>query len=165
MSHILIIFFTLMVLHALGDFALQSEAMAKGKNRHIKTTPPPGQKYKPCWYWWLSAHALIEGGLIYLIFGNVVIGLVEVIVHFSLDFIKCDNVTTPNQDQAFHILFRVISKPANIRSLQCSIHTPCEKSAVGEVVMFATNTVILSQNWIRIPIEEWLETDTFRLLT
>jgi len=107
-AQILINFFTLMVLHAISDFALQSEAMAKGKNRHNITEAPKGQKYMPCWHWWLSAHALISGGLMYLITGNIFIGLIETAVHFTLDFLKCDNRTNPNQDQALHILSIII---------------------------------------------------------
>ena len=106
---ILINFFTLMVLHAIADFALQSDAMAKGKNRHRKPDfIPEGQEYMPCWFWWLSAHALISGGLIYLIFGNILVALLETFLHFILDFLKCDNVTNPHQDQSLHILCRIV---------------------------------------------------------
>lgn len=98
----------LLFLHALADFALQSDAMAKGKNRHIKTTPPPGQKYMPCWHWWLSAHAAIHGGLIIVTLGVWWLGLIEFCAHFIIDFLKCDNVTNPNQDQACHLSLRII---------------------------------------------------------
>ena len=100
-SNLLILLF----LHALTDFALQSDAMAKGKNRNIKGTAPPGM---PCWYWWLSAHAFIHGGLIIVIFGVWWLGLIEIITHFIIDFLKCDNVINSNQDQASHLILRII---------------------------------------------------------
>ena len=102
------ILLVLLFLHALADFAFQSDAMAKGKNRHHKTAAPPGQKYMPCWHWWLSAHAAIHGGLIIVTFGVWWLGLIEFFAHFTIDFLKCDNVTNPNQDQAMHILLRFI---------------------------------------------------------
>ena len=102
------ILIVMLFLHALADFALQSDAMAKGKNRHIKGSAPPGQKLMPCWYWWLSAHALIQGGLIIVTFGVWWLGLIEIISHFIIDFLKCDNVTNPNQDQACHLSLRII---------------------------------------------------------
>lgn len=100
--------FILFFIHALADFALQSDAMAKGKNRHVKTIPPINQKLMPCWYWWLSAHALIHGGLIVVIFGNIWLGLIEFIAHFIIDFIKCEGKTNPLQDQILHYSLKII---------------------------------------------------------
>ena len=102
------IIFILLFLHALGDFALQSDAMAKGKNRNIKPTYiPEGQKFKVCWFYWMLAHSLIQGGLIWIIFGNLWICLIEVISHFIIDFIKCENVTNPHHDQLLHLICRI----------------------------------------------------------
>ena len=104
------ILFVLLFLHALGDFALQSEAMAKGKNRHIKnpTYIPPGQKFKETWFYWLIAHALIQGGLIYLFFPVLLIALIEVISHFIVDYLKCENITNLHHDQLIHFILRII---------------------------------------------------------
>jgi hypothetical protein len=99
--------FKLLIAHALADFSLQSDSMAKGKNRHNIVTPPCGQKYIPCWPYWLTAHALIHGGSVWLITGNVWLGLIEVIAHWTIDFIKCENKTNPHQDQAMHLLCKI----------------------------------------------------------
>lgn len=96
--------FLLLCGHALADFSLQSDAMAKGKNRHKKPDYiPEGQKFVPCWYYWLTAHALINGGVVFLITGSLLWGITETVIHWLTDFAKCDNKTNPNQDQAIHI--------------------------------------------------------------
>ena len=95
--------FWLLVGHAICDFTFQTDAMAKGKNRHNKTEPPPNQKYMPCWPYWLSAHALIHAGSVALVTGSTVLGLAEFVIHWVTDFFKCDNLFGVNTDQAIHI--------------------------------------------------------------
>jgi len=102
------IIFVLLFLHALGDFALQTDVMAKGKNRHIKPEYlSQGQSYKVCWVYWMLAHSLIQGGLIWFVFGNLWIGLIEVGSHFVIDVIKCENITNPHHDQLIHFVLRI----------------------------------------------------------
>jgi len=94
--------------HALADFALQSDAMAKGKNRHKKPDYiPEGQKYTPCWPYWLTAHALISGGAVYLVTGSLMWGITETVLHWGIDFCKCENWTSPHLDQWFHFVCRL----------------------------------------------------------
>ena len=82
--------FILLFLHALADFTFQTEIMAKLKSRGIdikrkkkwienpKSIPiPEGQEYMLTWYYWLTAHALIQGGLIGFMFGNWYIAIIE----------------------------------------------------------------------------------------
>lgn len=95
--------FLLLAGHALADFALQSDSMAKGKNRHRKTHPPPGAKYQPCWHYWLTAHALIHGGVVYLITQSLILGLAEFVSHWVIDFYKCENKYGIHTDQGLHI--------------------------------------------------------------
>lgn len=100
--------FELLAAHALADFALQSDAMAKGKNRHNRPEYiPEGQKYIPCWPYWLTAHALIHGGAVYLVTGSLWWGLTETVLHWFIDFIKCEGVTNPHVDQALHLWCRI----------------------------------------------------------
>lgn len=96
--------FLLLVAHAVADFALQPDSMAKGKNRHRKPENiPPGQKIMSCWPYWLSAHALINGGMVYLATGRVSMGIIETVAHWAIDFIKCENLTNPHADQLLHL--------------------------------------------------------------
>ena len=95
--------------HFLADFTLQTDAMAKGKNRNRKIDYiPEGQKLVPVWPYWLSAHAIIHGGMLYIFTLNPYVFIVESISHFIIDFIKCENWTNPNQDQGLHGLMKII---------------------------------------------------------
>ena len=101
--------FLLICGHALADFSLQTDVMAKLKN--WKNTPdwiPDGQKYVPCWHYWMLSHSLIHGGIVYLITGNILFGFIETISHFGIDSLKCANKTNPNQDQFLHIACKII---------------------------------------------------------
>ena len=101
--------FQLLCGHALTDFSLQSDAMAKGKNRHKKSDYIlAGQKSTPCWFYWLAAHGLISGGMVYLITQNIWCGLAETVIHCVIDFLKCDNHFGPHFDQFFHFVWRIV---------------------------------------------------------
>lgn len=101
------LFFKLLCAHAICDFALQSDTMAKGKNRHNKTQPPPGAKFQPTWMYWLGAHSLIHGAGVALVTGVWWLGLCEVIVHGLIDFNKCENRYGIHADQFLHLLSKV----------------------------------------------------------
>lgn len=102
------ILFKLLFGHVLADFVLQTEIMAKQKNRHNKPAYiPEGQKYVPTWHYWMSAHGLIHGGTVYFLTGNLFFGIVETIAHIAIDILKCENITNPHVDQAFHILLKI----------------------------------------------------------
>lgn len=100
--------FWLLVGHAVADFALQIDSMARGKNRHRKTEPPPGAKYQACWFYWLSAHSLIHGGAVALVTGSVALGCAETVAHWLTDFGKCENWYGIHVDQAIHVACKVL---------------------------------------------------------
>ena len=107
----MITLFYLIVGHALADFALQSGDMAKGKNRNIFVDPlglPPGQKPMVIWPYWLTSHALIHGGAVSLITGIWWLGLLEFVVHWGIDFAKCENWTGIHTDQALHVVCKLV---------------------------------------------------------
>lgn len=83
--------------HALCDYPLQGDFLAKGKNR---TAPIPGMP----WWQLLGAHAAIHGGAVGLITGIWWIGLLEFAAHFVIDDLKCRSRLSFNQDQALHVL-------------------------------------------------------------
>lgn len=99
--------FALIIGHAFADFVFQSDTMAKGKNRHRKTEPPPGVVYQPTWGYWITAHALVHGGVVWILTGSVWLCLGEVIMHALIDFGKCENWYGVHRDQAMHILCKV----------------------------------------------------------
>lgn len=101
--------FKLMIGHALADFALQSSEMAKGKNRNSKPDyVPEGQIYTPCWYYWLTAHALIHAGAVWVATGVVWFAAMELVFHWIIDFFKCEGDLTPHEDQFLHIGCKVL---------------------------------------------------------
>ena len=103
------LFFALMIGHALADFSLQTDSMAKGKNRNrVLDNIPPGQKVVVCWYYWLTSHALIHAGAVWLITGFAWFAVAELVLHWLIDFAKCDNRINLHQDQALHAVCKVI---------------------------------------------------------
>ncbi len=99
--------FALLCSHAICDYALQSDSMAKGKNRH-STTPPPGAVFQPTWYFWLPAHALVHGAGVALATGVWWLGLFEAVAHAAIDFGKCENKYGIKTDQALHLACKVL---------------------------------------------------------
>lgn len=81
--------------HALCDYPLQGDFLAKAKNR---TAPIPGV---PFWQA-LSAHAAIHGAVVALITDIWWLALAEAAIHFVTDDAKCRGRITFNQDQAIH---------------------------------------------------------------
>lgn len=92
--------FWMPVLHAICDYPLQGDFLAKAKNR---TAPVPGVP------WWqaLTAHAAIHAGAIGLVTGSVWLALGELIAHWLTDDAKCRGQITFNQDQAIHVACKV----------------------------------------------------------
>lgn len=81
--------------HALCDYPLQGDFLARGKNPNA---PIPGIPWRQC----LFAHALIHAGMVTLITGSVVLGILEFCIHAATDREKCEGKLTFNQDQAIH---------------------------------------------------------------
>lgn len=99
----------MLVGHALCDYPLQGDSMAKGKNRH--TPPfnvPPGQKPGTVWPYWLGSHALIHGGMVTLVTGSVLLGVCEAVAHWFIDMAKCENITNLHIDQAAHVFCKLL---------------------------------------------------------
>lgn len=85
--------------HFIGDYVLQSNEIALGKNRSLD----PARHSVP-WYYWLAAHALTHGTLVYLVTQNIWLLLAETACHFVIDYAKCEKQLTIHQDQFFHVL-------------------------------------------------------------
>lgn len=86
--------------HALCDYPLQGDFLAKGKNHKA---PIPGIPFYHC----LIAHALIHSGMVYLVTQSVTLALCELLIHTATDYAKCDGRITFNQDQAIHYVCKV----------------------------------------------------------
>jgi len=96
------ILFLLVAAHALCDFALQPEAMGLGKSRRRNPGESRGPGFPP-WYAWLSAHATIHGGAVAVVTGTWVFGVVETVLHATIDHLKCEDRLSFDQDQLLHL--------------------------------------------------------------
>lgn len=106
----MILLFYLLLGHVIADFALQSDTMARGKNRNRPvdlSSIPPGQSYTPTWFYWLTAHALIHGAAVTLLI-NPFYGALEALAHWCIDFGKCENWYGIHIDQALHALCKIM---------------------------------------------------------
>lgn len=68
--------------HALCDYPLQGDFLARGKNH---TAPLPDVP----WYQCLFAHVLIHAVAVLLITGSVILAMLELIIHAGTDYAKC----------------------------------------------------------------------------
>lgn len=105
------IFFLLLCGHAIADFALQTDWIAKNKSRH--NLVPAG--YDPVrhgplqkiWPYVLSAHALIHGAMVFAVTQSVLLAAIETAAHWAIDFGKCERKYGIHTDQALHILCKL----------------------------------------------------------
>jgi hypothetical protein len=100
------IFFALVIGHALADYALQGSFLSMAKNRHADVTSLFGAELPPrgLWIHALTAHSLIHAGAVWLITGSLTLGLVEMVLHWVIDFAKCENWTNLTVDQLLHLV-------------------------------------------------------------
>lgn len=89
--------FALVGWHALADYPLQGDFMARGKNH---TTPIPGVPWETI----LASHAVIHGVGVALITGSVVLGIAESLSHAVIDYAKCAGRLSFRQDQVYHLV-------------------------------------------------------------
>lgn len=87
--------------HALCDYPLQGDFLARGKNHR---NPLPGVP----WYQCLAGHALIHAGMVYLITHSAWMALAELLIHTLTDYAKCDGRISFNQDQAIHYCCKIL---------------------------------------------------------
>jgi hypothetical protein len=95
--------------HMLADYPLQGEFLAVGKNRHSDPGVFFGGKGAPqgLWIHALTAHCLIHAGIVWLITGSYWLALIELVLHWITDFIRCENWIGYHTDQAIHIACKI----------------------------------------------------------
>lgn len=94
------ILLALLLGHFVADYALQSDWIAKHKNRHVPLTPTQ-------WPWILTAHAATHAFFVLYITHSVWLALAELVAHWGIDFAKCEGRTTIHQDQVAHLLCKL----------------------------------------------------------
>ena len=87
--------FILLFAHCLVDFPLQGDYLAKSKD--------PTTNLKEYWIVAMFSHCMIHAGAVFIITGNLFLGLFQLVTHFAIDYAKCKQWFGENQAQAFVI--------------------------------------------------------------
>ena len=105
----LILFLALLTGHALADYPLQGEWIAKAKNPNfmLPVSLTVSIQAEKIWLHVLFFHGLIHGAFVYLITHNLGLGLSEIILHMFIDYNKCKGKIGYNTDQALHVICKV----------------------------------------------------------
>ena len=91
----------LIIGHFFGDYVLQTDFMAKGKNHKA---PLPGIP----WQQILIAHAAMHAGVVWYLTGDGVFAMPEFFLHTLIDYAKCDGRISFNIDQALHVICKAV---------------------------------------------------------
>lgn len=94
---VLHLFGALVAAHAVCDYPLQGDFLARAKN---PAAPIPGVP----WVWAMSAHCAIHAGAVGWLTGSLALALFEFAAHFAIDVAKCRGRITFGQDQGLHLL-------------------------------------------------------------
>jgi hypothetical protein len=97
------VFLALLIAHALCDHPLQGQFLALHKNRHYRpqnTDLPPNT----LWLYCLSAHSLIHAGGVWLVTGSYLLAIVELTLHWLIDFLKEEKIISLHIDQLLHMI-------------------------------------------------------------
>lgn len=90
------LFLYLLAAHAVCDYPLQGDFLARAKNRMLPIAGFP--------FWQaLSAHAMIHAGAVAWLTGSWWLGAAEFVAHWIADDLKCRGKIDLNTDQAIHI--------------------------------------------------------------
>ncbi len=87
--------------HALADYPLQGDFLARAKNRKSPIDGVP-------WYQALAAHAAIHALFVGVITGSIYLAAAEFVAHCVIDDFKCQGRISFNSDQALHIICKVV---------------------------------------------------------
>ncbi|MEO0445599.1 MAG: DUF3307 domain-containing protein [Verrucomicrobiota bacterium] len=96
--------FAFLIAHAIADFSLQSEFLALGKNHRSDHSFQGLEGTRGIWFHCLTAHSLVHAGAVWIVSGNVYLGLIEFGLHWFIDFIKSERWTNFHVDQLLHVL-------------------------------------------------------------
>lgn len=95
------LFALLVFAHFLFDYPLQGDFLSRAKNRFEPIQHVP-------WYQAMFAHTAMHGFAVWFITGIPLLGLAEMAIHWITDDLKCRGELTYNQDQAIHIICKVV---------------------------------------------------------
>lgn len=103
------ILFAMLIGHALADYPLQGAFLARAKDRHSDSGALFGDQRAPkgLWIHALTAHSLVHAGVVWLITSSVLLALLELALHWFIDFAKCEGWTGFHIDQMLHVVCKI----------------------------------------------------------
>jgi len=105
---LLLLFLALAMGHAVADFPLQGAFLSDAKNRHADLSAYFNKEIPSgVWIHAMTAHALIHSAAVWLITGSAVLGVIELVLHWLIDYAKCEGWTGFNTDQLLHYICKL----------------------------------------------------------
>jgi hypothetical protein len=97
------LFLKLLIGHALADFALQTEFISDAKNRQLTS-------YGNSVPWWIimSVHCIIHAAFVWMLTNSLVLGILEFVVHFGIDTLRCEGWFSFTTDQVLHVFCKLM---------------------------------------------------------
>ncbi len=90
------LFFAFAIAHALADFPLQGDYLARMKRRDQSETPSE-------WIIPLTAHSLVHAGAVWIVCGSPLLAAAELCLHWLIDLAKGEGKFGYATDQALHL--------------------------------------------------------------
>lgn len=102
--------FAMFIGHALADYPLQGSFLASCKNRNSDNSIFFGESPVPkgLWIHALTAHSLIHAGAVWVITGSAMLSVIEFVLHWAIDFIRCDGRVSFTTDQLLHFSCKIV---------------------------------------------------------
>lgn len=95
-----VLFFKLLIGHALADFPLQGQFIGDFKNWN-----------NPCkeniWWILMTAHCLIHAGVVWYVTGRGEFAVVEFFLHYLIDCAKNGSYLNFKSDQGLHLICKI----------------------------------------------------------
>ena len=94
------LFFAFAIAHALADFPLQGDYLARMKRRDQASSPSE-------WIISLTAHSLVQAGGVWIVSGSALLGATELCLHWLIDLGKGEGKFGYVADQGLHLACKV----------------------------------------------------------
>jgi len=94
------LFFAFAIAHALADFPLQGDYLARMKVRNQADNPQE-------WVIALTAHSLVQAGGVWIVSGSVLLGAAELCLHWLIDLGKGEGKFGYMTDQWLHLACKI----------------------------------------------------------
>lgn len=103
---IALVFAALAIGHAIADYPLQGEYLARTKSPTGRDASLGEGAHD--WIISLNAHCMIHAGVVWLITGSIFYALLEWILHWIIDYLKVRKITSLLIDQVLHFSCKLV---------------------------------------------------------